>query len=284
MRCNLHAQLFEIDQLIRFLVNDAEGVELLLLATLQQTKGTRTVRNIDDKAYRIQRYQFYVLMRFGRARRFGRIEAPRAPLAQLYGIREQVKQQNVATPTQRIGQLVDLTLGDETAIGADQVCRAAIDVVEYVKDGHARLRAPLVLVDVQRHLLDGLQCLLETRMIRITAGRVLQYIIQQQTDAGQPLHGPDHKILQALPPTLRLRLINLEEGVEAWIFAITVLQLFLHLLVEIHIRWVGLDQVIAMLYNDVPDEAILAPIGMQPAQMLQHALMHLVNGQKVAKD
>lgn len=162
--------------------------------------------------------------------------------------------------------------------------RTAVDIVEYIEDGHARLGASLVLVNVQRHLLDGLQGLLQSPVVRIAATRVLQDVIQQQTDAGQSLDGSDHQILQTLAAALRLRLVDLEEGVEARIFPIAVLQLLLHLLEEIHVRRIGLDQFVAMLDNDVADEAVLPPIGMQLAQVLQHALMHLMDGQKVAKD
>lgn len=283
MRCYLHTQLLQILNLVRLLVCDAKRVEFLLFATLQQTKGTRTVRYVDNKAYRIQRDELDVLVRLGSAGRLGRVKASRASLAQLNGIGEQVKQQTVATSTQRIGQLVHLALRYEASIGANQVCGAAVNIVEYIKDCHAGLRAPLVLVNVQSHLLDGLQCILETCMIRIAVARVLEDVVQEQAYAGQTLYGSDHQILQALAATLRLCLIDLEKGMETWIFAITVLQLFLHLLIEVDIGWIGLDELVSMLDDNVPNQAILTPIGMQLPQMLQHALMHLVYRQEVAK-
>lgn len=120
-------------------------------------------------------------------------------------------------------------------------------------------------------------------MIRIAVARVLEDVVQEQAYAGQTLYGSDHQILQALAATLRLRLIDLEKGMETWIFAITVLQLFLHLLIEVDIGWIRLDELVSMLDDNVPNQAILTPIGMQLPQMLQHALMHLVYRQEVAK-
>lgn len=110
MRCNLHTQFLQILNLVRLLVCDAKRVEFLLFATLQKTEGTRTVRYVDNKAYRIERDKLDVLVRLGSAGRLGRVKASRASLAQLNGIGEQVKQQAVATSTQRIGQLVHLAL------------------------------------------------------------------------------------------------------------------------------------------------------------------------------
>lgn len=110
MRCNLHTQFLQILNLVRLLVCDAKRVEFLLFATLQKTEGSRTVRYVDNKAYRIERDKLDVLVCLGSAGRLGRVKASRASLAQLNGIGEQVKQQAVATSTQRIGQLVHLAL------------------------------------------------------------------------------------------------------------------------------------------------------------------------------
>lgn len=120
-------------------------------------------------------------------------------------------------------------------------------------------------------------------MIRIAVARVLEDVVKEQAYTRQTLYGTDHQILQALAATLRLRLIYLEKGMETWIFAITVLQLFLHLLVEVDVRWIRLDELISMLNDNVANQAVLTPIGMQLPQMLQHALMHLVYRQEVAK-
>lgn len=120
-------------------------------------------------------------------------------------------------------------------------------------------------------------------MVRIAVARMLKDIVKQQANAWQTLYWPYHQILKALAATFWLRLIDLQKGMETWIFAITVLQLFLHLLIEIHVGWIGFDKLISMLNNDIPNQAILTPIGMQLPQMLQHALMHLVYRQKISK-
>lgn len=87
--------------------------------------------------------------------------------------------------------------------------RTPLNVIENVKQRQSTLHLALVLIDVGHHLLDRLQRLLQLLVVGIRFRRMLENVADQQTDARQSLHRPNHQVLQRLPAALGLGLVDL---------------------------------------------------------------------------
>lgn len=93
--------------------------------------------------------------------------------------------------------------------------RAVFNLVEDVKHLFLTFGLAFVFVDVRHYLLDLLERFNEVSVVAVGLGRVFENVVEQKADAGKALDGSDHEFLQRLPATLGLRLIHLEEGLEA---------------------------------------------------------------------
>lgn len=121
-------------------------------------------------------------------------------------------------------------------------------------------------------------------MIRIAFRRVLQNVAEDQADAGKALDRSDHQIGKRLSAALRLRLIDLQEGLEARLRLCAAQQGSFHLLEEVHVGRIRSDQIIAMLQNDLSDGAVLPPRRVDPLQSVEHFPVHLVDWKKVVEN
>ena len=114
--------------------------------------------------------------------------------------------------------------------------------------------------------------------------RVLEQIIEKQSDASEPLDGSDQQFGKRLPAALSLTLTHFQKSVKSGIVFVTFFESFFRVLEKVHKGRVGFQKVICEFEQHVTNSARLSPILEQGQQIGQHLGMNLIDRRHVAKD